>query len=115
MKNIFAGIGSGIVKAAEDFKSAIVKVAGEAPGVLSTVEADAPEVVALASLAYPQAGTVATGGLALLEEVASVLHQGGTAAESNFLNAGMDQQTINGIKSLIPAFQKFAASPTGGK
>lgn len=108
--NIFKDVGHGIKVAAEDFKNAVVKAAQEAPIILGVVQKDAPEVAALAELAFPQAGTVVNGGVSLLEEVASVIEQGGQSAEQNFLNAGLDQATIDGIKGLIPAFKAFVAA-----
>ena len=110
MSNVFAGIGKDIAKAFDDVKSVFVKAASEAPAILSTIEANAPEVSALASLAFPTAGSVVSGGVALLEEVASVIKQGGASAEQNFLNAGLDQATIAGVKSLLPAFEAYLAA-----
>ena len=107
MANIFSGIGSKILKAAEEVKAAVIKAAEEVAGIAGVVQKDAPEITALAQLVYPSAGTLVQGGVALLEEVASVLSQGGTAAESNFLNAGLDQAPINGVKALIADFKSF--------
>jgi hypothetical protein len=108
--NLFKDIGSAVKNAAEDFKAAVVKVANDAPGVLATIEKDAPEVEALSALAFPSAPAIEQGGISLLEEVASVLKQGGSAAEASFLSAGLDQSTINGVKSLIPAFEQYLAT-----
>jgi hypothetical protein len=68
-----------------------------------------PEVVALASLVVPNAAAIATAANTVLEAVASALSASGSAAEQNFLNAGVDQAAIDAAKAVVPAFQAALA------
>lgn len=108
--NIFKDIGHGIAVAAVDVKNAILKAANATPGILNTVEQDAPEIEALVGVVVPGAKALVPAAVTLAESIASVISQGGAAAEQDLLNAGVDQEALNGVKSLVPAFQQFAVA-----
>lgn len=112
---IFAGIAHEAAKIASDVKSAIVKAVNAVPAILQTVEREAPEVAALLNVVHPGLGSVVPTALSIAEDVASVIKQGGTAAETNLLNAGFDQDFVNGVKSLIATLEHIGQVGSGTK
>lgn len=108
-ENIFKGIGSKADKVFDDIKAVFVKAAAEAPIIEGEISKITPEVTALATVVSPTLAGFVPGVVSFGESMLSVLAQGGTAAEQNFLNAGADQAALNAAKALIPAAHAIAA------
>lgn len=110
--SLFSSIATDAEKVFDDLKSGIAKAVGELPKIEAAVVKDAPEVIALAGVVSPSLAAFLTAKVpvanSLLEGVASVLSAGGAAAETSFLNAGLDSAIITSVKALVPTFQALA-------
>jgi hypothetical protein len=107
----FSGVISDIEKAGSAVKAAILKAVSEVDNViLPEAEKLQPILDAVAEAVAPGSATYVALAIKWLEDSASVLDAGGSAAEANLANAGLDAAAISAVKALIPQLKAAAAT-----
>ncbi len=96
-----------IVNVAKKIKAGIEDAGDDAVKMAAWLQNNSTEVTALAGLAGPQAASVATVGLNLVNLAVNAVKTAGTAASTNGLSVTLDQDVVNDVKSLIAAIEKI--------
>lgn len=96
-----------VVNVAKKIKEGIEDAGEDAVKLAVWVQNNSAEVTALASLAGPQAASVAATGLALTNLAINAVKSAGAAVQPNGLNVTLDQATIASVKALIAAIEKI--------
>lgn len=87
-------------------KAAVTKAVSEVDGVIvPESEVLEPLIAQVAEAVIPGGGAVAQIGENVLLAIAKVIDAGGSAAESNLANAGLDVTLIQDVKGLIPSLK----------
>jgi hypothetical protein len=111
-KGFFAKVAGDIVTVAKDVKNFFVKAAAETPSIAAAVATYGQEAQTLITSIDPQATSIVQDAITAAGGLADVLEAGGSAAESNLLNQGLDQSVITAVKSFASTVKGFAGSST---
>jgi hypothetical protein len=96
-----------VVNIAKKIKAGIEDAGEDAVKLADWVQKNSTEVTALASLAGPQAASVAATGLTLTNLAINAVKSASAAALPNGLTISLDQATIAAVKALIAAIEKI--------
>jgi hypothetical protein len=87
-------------------KAAVEDAGDDAVKLAAWVQNNSAEITSLASLAGPEAASVASVGLNLTNLAISAVKGAGGAAAANGLSVSLDEGTLSAVKALIAAIEK---------
>ncbi len=101
-----AKLETGVVDIAKKVKAAVEDAGDDAVKLAAWIQSNSAEITSLASLAGPQAASVAAVGLSLTNLAIGAVKNAGAAATGEGLSVSLDSATLSSVKALIAAIEK---------
>lgn len=96
-----------VVLVVKKLKAGIEDAGDDAVKVAAFVQANSTEILQLASLAGPQAASVAQVGLTLTNLAITAVKNTSSAASANGVSVSLDQNALAAVKALIADIEKI--------
>jgi hypothetical protein len=106
MTTEIAKLETDVVLIAGKVKAAVEDAGNDAVKLAAWLQNNSAEITSLATLAGPQATSVAAVGLTLTNLAVTAVKSAGSAAGANAVNVTLDSEALAAVKALIAAIEK---------